>query len=102
MHHGTANAVLLPHVLEFNRTACPDRYIVLTRFLDLPPQPESVSQWVRDLNDAIGIPDKLSAFGVTAEMIPDMVEKATEDGCHVNNPRPCTAEDMRALYEAAL
>jgi alcohol dehydrogenase class IV len=27
--------------------------------------------------------------------------KAIEDGCHLLNPRPCTQEDLLALYRAA-
>jgi 4-hydroxybutyrate dehydrogenase len=102
MHHGMANAVLLPYVLEFNAEACPQLYRDIAKTLDLPAQPEAVVQWVRDLNASIGIPAKLNSFGITAEMIPAMVEKALLDGCYRTNPRPCTAADMRALYEAAL
>jgi hypothetical protein len=61
-----------------------------------------VVEWVRGLNAAVGIPATLRAFGVTEAMVPEMVLKAMEDGCHQNNPRPCTAEDMRALYLAGL
>jgi alcohol dehydrogenase class IV len=35
-------------------------------------------------------------------MIPLMVPKAMEDGCHLLNPRPTTAEDMEMLYRQAL
>jgi 4-hydroxybutyrate dehydrogenase len=107
MHHGTANAVLLPYVLAFNAPACPEKYAVIARTLqlDVPPHgspAEAVVAWVRDLNAAVGIPATLSSFGVTAAMVPEMVPKALEDGCHQNNPRPCAAEEMRALYLAAL
>ncbi len=102
MHHGMANAVLLPYVLEYNADSCPQKYLDIAKTLDLPAKPEAVVQWVRDLNSSIGIPEKLSAFGITAEMIPAMVEKALLDGCYLNNPKPCPADAMRALYEAAL
>ena len=102
MHHGTANAVLLPYVIDFNEEACWRLLSDIADVIGVEKEPGTVAKWVRDLNAAIGIPDKLSAFGVTAEMIPAMVDKATQDGCHVNNPKACTAEDMRKLYEAAL
>ena len=76
--------------------------LTLPRGSTCRPTPNPSKEWVRDLNAAVGIPDKLRTFGITAEMIPPMVEKAMLDGCHLNNPRPCTAEDMRALYAAAL
>ncbi len=102
MHHGTANAVLLPYVIDFNEDACWRLLSDIADVIGVPKEPGTVAQWVRDLNSAIGIPEKLSAFGVTKEMIPIMVEKAMQDGCHLNNPKACTAEDMRKLYEVAL
>lgn len=102
MHHGLTNAVLLPHVLEFNHSACPQRCLDIAKTLDLPHRPDVLAQWVRELNSTIGIKPRLSAYGVEAAGIPAMVEKAMQDGCHLNNPRPCTPDDMRRLYEAAL
>jgi alcohol dehydrogenase class IV len=102
MHHGMANAVLLPYVLEFNTESCPQKYLDIAKTLDLPAKPEAVTQWVRDLNASIGVPAKLGSFGITPDMIPAMVEKALLDGCYLTNPRTCTADDMRALYAAAL
>lgn len=101
MHHGTANAVLLPHVLAFNHSACPERFATLARVLNLA-RSEDVAPWVAEMNATVGIPPRLSEYGVREEMVPAMVAKALEDGCHLNNPRPCTADDMRALYLAAL
>jgi alcohol dehydrogenase class IV len=101
MHHGTANAVLLPHVLEFNRPACPERYAMIARLLGLSG-PDALAAWVRELNAAVGIAPRLRDYGVSEEIVPEMVEKAMQDGCHLNNPKSCTAEDMRMLYLAAM
>jgi len=30
-----------------------------------------------------------------------LADKAFEDGCHQLNPRPCTREDLLALYKYA-
>ena len=102
MHHGTANAVLLPPVLEFNAQAVPGKLSDIADTLNLRSDPDSVIEWVRNLNRDLGIPPRLRDYAINADMIPPMVEKAMQDGCHVNNPRPCTAEDMRHLYESAL
>ncbi|HEV2472881.1 MAG TPA: iron-containing alcohol dehydrogenase [Chthonomonadales bacterium] len=102
LHHGLANAVLLPYVLEFNAEACPTRYGDIAASLEIDRSPEAVVKWVRDTNRSIGIPDKLRTLDVQAEMIPAMLEKALQDGCHLNNPRPCRPEDFRMLYEAAV
>jgi alcohol dehydrogenase class IV len=102
MHHGMANAILLPYVLAFNADASPQKYRDIARVLDLPQTPEAVVQWVRDLNAAVGIPSKLRAYGVADDMIPALVEKALLDGCYQTNPRRVTASDMSRLYHEAL
>jgi alcohol dehydrogenase class IV len=102
MHHGMANAILLPYVLAFNADACPEKYRDIAKTLDLPPTPEAVVQWVHNLNTAIGIPSKLRSNGITEEMVPALVEKAKLDGCYLTNPKRVTASDMSRLYHEAL
>ena len=50
----------------------------------------------------VDVPDRLSAHGITREMIPALAKKAMEDACHQLNPRPCAEADMVALYAQAL
>ena len=102
MHHGMANAVMLPHVLEFNESSCPQRLVEVAKALDLPGSAEAVREWVSELNRRIGIPERLGDFGVAEAQIPMLAEKAMQDGCHLLNPRACTEAEMRALYAAAL
>lgn len=101
VHHGTANAMLLPHVLRFNRAGHEHQYGDIAAALSLPAGAE-LSAWVSELNERIGIPARLGSLGITAAMVPSLVAKAMEDGCHRLNPRPVTAADMGALYHAAL
>ena len=98
MHHGTSNAVLLPFVLEFNRPA------VGQRLHDLEAQfgGGDIVELVRDLNRRVGIAPRLRDYGVTEAALPALADKAIQDGCHQLNPRPCTREDLLALYHAAL
>ena len=97
MHHGTANAVMLPFVLEFNGAAAGER------LADLAAQfgGGDVAARVRELNQRAGIAPRLRDYGVTAEGLPALADKAIQDGCHQLNPRPCTREDLLALYQAA-
>lgn len=101
MHHGTANAVMLPYVMEFNLPAVPERMRDLAVAMG-----ESVAQdaidCVRKLNQACGIAPRLCDYGVTEEMLPAMSAKAMEDGCRLLNPRPVTESDLLALYRQAL
>lgn len=97
MHHGTANAVMLPFVLEFNRPAAARRLEDLAgRFGG-----GDAAARVRDLNARVGIAPRLRDYGVMEAALPALADKAIEDGCHLLNPRPCTREDLLALYRAA-
>ncbi len=109
LHHGTTNGILLPHVLEFNRPVCEERMrdIAQAMGLDGTGAPAAkaataVIGRIRQLLREVGVPDRLSALGITRDMIPAMSKKAMEDACHLLNPRPCTESDMAALYEQAL
>ena len=98
MHHGTANAVMLPFVLEFNRPA------VEQRIADLEAQfgGGDIAAQVRNLNSQVGVAARLRDYGVTDAVLPTLADKAIQDGCHQLNPRPCTREDLLTLYRAAL
>ena len=109
LHHGLTNAILLPHVMRFNMPVVRERLGDLaaalgvdTRGLSPDHAAEAAIAAIEKLSADIGIPRRLSAVGVTAEMIPVMVPKAMEDGCHQCNPRPTTSADMEALYRQAL
>ena len=100
LHHGLANALCLPAVVDFNNAAVPDRVERVRRILDL--NATSLSNALRALREKVGLPGGLSAEGVTKADIPKLAEKAMEDACHRSNPRPCTREDMAKLYELSL
>lgn len=109
LHHGLTNGILLPYVMRFNLPVVRDRLADLavalgvdTRSLAPDEAANAAVRAIEKLNDTIGIPHRLSDCGVKPEMIPLMVPKAMEDGCHLLNPRPTTAADMEALYREAL
>ncbi len=109
LHHGTTNGILLPAVLEFNRATSEDRLRDLALAMELDVARLAVSEAasaaierIRGLLKEVDIPDRLSALGITREMVPTLARKAMEDACHQLNPRPCTQADMVALYERSL
>src|SRR6266849_3170004 len=105
--HSVAHALMLPTVIQFNRTAAEERLATAALALGADPRmgvPErahACAQLVDDLRSACGLPRKLSQAGVKREMIPRLVEKALADACHQSNPRPCTQVDFeRPIQEA--
>jgi alcohol dehydrogenase class IV len=109
LHHGTTNGILLPHVLEFNRSVAEERLRDLALAMEIDGARGSALEAataliarVRNLLPEVGIPATLGALGVTRDVIPLLAKKAMEDACHQSNPRPCTEADMIALYQKAL
>jgi alcohol dehydrogenase class IV len=100
LHHGLANALCLPAVIDFNNTAVPERVERVRRLLDLTAT--SASNALRALREKVGLPSGLAAEGITKADIPKLADKAIEDACHRMNPRPCTRDDMAKLYELSL
>lgn len=107
MHHGLANALCLPAVLDFNRTATTMRIARIARILgvkgnDLETLAFECSGAVRALRKQVGIPSGLGEAGITEEQCVELAPLAQADGCHQLNPRTCTKDDMLALYRASL
>lgn len=109
LHHGLANAILLPYTMAFNREAATDQlrdiaaaFGVNIHSLSPEEGAQAAIDQVTQLCQAIGIPARLREVDVTAEMIPILARQAIADGCHLTNPRPCTERDMIDLYQQAL
>ena len=101
LHHGTLNAVLLPPVLRFNAGHADDKYRRLALALDLSEDADLAS-FFEGLNARIGLPRSLAEMGVPADVIDDVAVKAAADHSTPTSPRPCTAEDYRALLRASI
>ena len=109
LHHGLANAILLPYTMTFNKDAATDqlRDIAAAFGVNIHAlSPEKAAQaaidQVAQLCKDIGIPSHLREVNVKAEMIPHLAQQAMVDQCHLTNPRPCTGQDMINLYQQAL
>jgi alcohol dehydrogenase len=107
--HGIANAILLPHVMRFNLLADSGKY---RRIADLLGEDTSglsdreagklAIDAVVELSREVGIPQSLSAVGVTADLIPAMSADAMKSGNILINPRQTTLKDIEDLFRAAL
>ena len=106
--HGECNAILLPHVVNFNYDAEPERYDQLGVLLGVPADtaPEcrraALLEAIRTMQHVVGMDHGLSSVGVKAGDIPQLARKAREDPCILTNPKACTEEDLEGIFLAAM
>jgi len=101
-HHGLANGIMLPYVMEFNAVAAPERFVTMAEAAGLSDKTSAgFIRWIKELNVKIGIPRTISEAGAKREKMDDLVRFAVNDVCHAMNPRPVTADDFRMLYTKA-
>ncbi|VVN02923.1 iron-containing alcohol dehydrogenase [Pseudomonas viridiflava] len=102
-HHGLLNAILLPYVLEANRSALLPQMDDLAVYLRLPtPGFSGVMDWVLSLREQIGIPHTLADIGIhdqDAELVGQM---AFADGCSHTNPIRHSAEAYAGVFRRAV
>jgi alcohol dehydrogenase class IV len=106
--HGTSNAVLLPHVLEFNLPAAPQRYADIARALGVAGEGTAIEvaqrgvEFLRALNRRCGIPAHIAMLGVPESAIDRMAHSAlTVQRLLQQNPRVVTLDDARDIYRRA-
>lgn len=88
-HHGTLNAIFLPHVLRFNMEACRDKLDRMARALHVGTA-EQLPEAFEAVNAAIVIPSRLRDINLTRDDLEGMAELALEDHCSSTNPRKIT------------
>lgn len=104
--HGIANAILLPHVLEYNALSDLGKYEKMYHSLKDKRveafDPMMLVSEIRKMLQDLGIPENLSMVGVTKEYISEMAEDAMKSGNIAVNPRQSTKQDLEVLYQKAL
>tara|TARA_Y100001934_G_scaffold263378_1_gene339017 strand:+ start:1250 stop:2491 length:1242 start_codon:yes stop_codon:yes gene_type:complete len=106
--HGLANAIVLPHVLEYSAPACVERLAELARVSGLEQGGETDEvlagkfiERVRELKQALGIPETLDAL--RTEDIPAIAKAALQEA-HFSYavPRYMNQADCEALLQKML
>jgi aldehyde dehydrogenase (NAD+) len=106
--HGTANGILLPHVMRFNAPAAGPKLAAVARALGCEGSDEGAlalagASAVDALLKRIGHPTGLAEVGVKSEDFADCVGLARVDGATSTNPRPIrSTEEILAVYQGAL
>jgi alcohol dehydrogenase len=103
--HGQAVGVMLPHVVRFNAETCGAAYGELLGGIGIVADEADaggrLAEWLSDLLRASGLGTTLAACRVAAPDIPTLAQRAAEQWTAGFNPRPATAVELTALYEAA-
>lgn len=103
-HHGLANSIFLPYVMEYNRDAIGDRMTRLASFLGLAdPGYDAVMAWMLELRADLQLPHTLAAVeGFDEAMAERLAPLASRDPSMAGNPKPATVEQLRDVFVAAL
>jgi hypothetical protein len=102
-HHGLTNAVVMPYVLAFNRTAIDEKMTRLAAYIGLPkPSFQSVLDWVLALRKEIGIPNTLADLGVGTDRLDMLSEMAAVDPTAGGNPVPVGVPELKKLFVVSI
>jgi alcohol dehydrogenase class IV len=103
--HGLSNALVLPHVLRFNASVCENTYAELMPCV-FPDQGSATAmafaEAIAALCSRVGLPPRLRDVSIPQDAVPMLADDAMKQTrLLVNNPRPVSLADARAIYEAA-
>jgi alcohol dehydrogenase class IV len=103
LHHGTLNAVILPHALAMiaEAGAAEEKFARLRRALGLKADAD-LAQYITGLNARIGLPANLRGMGAREEHGAGAVEYAVTDIATLSNALPVDAGKYRDLFQRAL
>jgi len=108
--HGLSNALVLPHVLAYNRIAAEGLYAELAPLIfpelaanDNEMRVTGMIDGLAALGPRLGMTGRLSELGISHNHLPMLAEDAMrQERLLVNNPREMTLDAALAIYEAAL
>ncbi len=105
--HGLANAIVIPHVMEFNLPGNLEGYAEIAIAMGETPGPtlretalKSVKV-VKELISDIDIPKNLKTAGVRREDFDRIAEEAMKSGNLSVNPRFCKKKDLLSILESS-
>lgn len=101
-HHGTTNAVCMPAVLQFNKSAIAGRMEQVANYLGIAGGFDGFCAYVDELNASLGIPKTLTDLGVENPDIDRIVAGALKDPSTGGNPIEMTQENTTKLLLACL
>ncbi len=105
--HGDGNSILLPHGIDFNFEAVPERMCRIAEALGVETDAgddvvrERMLSRIESLQEEIDVPRRLRDVGVDRDDFESVAAIAATDSAMANNPRPVTEADIVSILEAA-
>lgn len=100
--HGLANAIILPHLLEYYGDSIYEKLSSLANIVGIvgissKEKAERFIQWIKDLNKSMGIPNRVA--GIKEEDIPTLVKRALSEANPLYPvPKFMDEEEMTEMY----
>ncbi|MCK4795325.1 MAG: iron-containing alcohol dehydrogenase [Desulfobacteraceae bacterium] len=107
MSHGRSNAIMLPHVMDYNKIGNLNKYAQIAQAmgenikgLSSYEAAEKSVDASKKLLEAVNISIKLPDYGIRKEDLPKLVEGGMKQArLFVPNPRDLSKEDVEKIYE---
>ena len=105
----SVSALMLPHLLEYARTACPDRLLRIgpivnpeVRGMDPAVASQSIIESFRILLGKLNLPMRLSLYGIETKQLPLIARTAVDIGVNGYLPVPLSTESFLSVLKQAL
>jgi alcohol dehydrogenase class IV len=105
LHHGTLNAIFLPAVIAFNKSAesmqKENKLGRMAYAMGLADAAE-IGPAIKAMSARLGLPAGLGELGITRDIFPKIIEGALADHSHKTNPRLASEQDYFQILEVSL
>ena len=104
IHHGLSNAIFMPYVFTFNKSAINKKIIKICEYIELKDKTfDGFIEWILKLRKELNIPHKLSEVIKKDEFDIERLSKmALEDPSTSTNPKQLTLNDMKNMYQHSM
>ncbi len=107
--HGVCNAILLPHVQEYNKAVSSKRLAKIAKIMGGNIEGLTDEQganlcidMIKSLSQTVGIPEGLNVLGVKESDFETLATNALKDACGLTNPKQANLEEIISIFKAAM
>jgi alcohol dehydrogenase class IV len=102
--HGECNALLLEHVVNFNYSSDPARYLKISQCIEVVDSTDKYGliNAISQLKIKTGVTQTLKEIGVRENDIPQLAQKTMNDPCTITNPVIPKKSDVEEIFKNAL